>query len=201
MGRITFESIKPVFVLALLLGLASCSSQPVTVKEFDPPAAPSTPYVIGPDDQLSVIVWKQQQLSGDVTVASDGTITVPLLGSVKAAGLTCDQLAKNLTKGLAAYTKAPNVTVKVVAPNSRIFYVLGQVRAPGAYPLHSGERLAQALAQAGGLSEFADASKIHVLRRTAAGGSDITVDFHQVLTGTSASADIPIEAHDTITVP
>lgn len=185
----------------MLLTLFSCSSQPVVVKNFDPPAAASTPYVIGRDDQLSVIVWKQKQLSGDVTVASDGTITVPLLGSVKAAGLTCEQLAKNLTKGFTAYTRTPNVTVRVVSPNSRIFYVLGQVHTPGAYPLHSGERLAQALAQAGGLTEFANAGKIHVLRQTAGGGSDITVDFKQVLNGTSASADIPIEAHDTITVP
>ena len=120
--------------------------------------------MIGSDDELEIIVWTQPQLSGKVTVASDGTIAMPLIGRVPAAGLTPDQLKADLEKRYVRYVHGANATVRVTDPASHVFYVLGQVNKPGAYKLHSGEVLSQALAEAGGLAEFADAGKIRILR-------------------------------------
>jgi polysaccharide biosynthesis/export protein len=167
----------------------------------NPPPDPPQPYVIGKADVLDVIVWKQSQLSGTVTVVGDGTITIPLAGAVSAAGLTCRQLRKELTARLSAFTRHPNVTVRVRNPASRVYYVLGNVRHPGVFPLHPGEFLSQGLAEAGGLSDFADPSAIEVARHTAKREIEIKVNFERISDGEVPQADVPLEPGDTVTVP
>jgi polysaccharide export outer membrane protein len=129
-----------------------------------PPVQNVDPYVIGRDDELEIIVWTQPQLSGKVIVASDGTISMPLIGRVPAAGLTPDLLKADLEKRYARFVHGASATVRVTDPASHVFYVLGEVNKPGVYKLHSSEVLSQALAEAGGLGQFADASKVRILR-------------------------------------
>src|SRR5208283_861745 len=114
-----------------------------------PAAQDADPYQIGRDDELEIIVWNQPQLSGKAIVASDGTIAMPLIGRVPAAGLTPDLLKVDLEKRYARYVHGNNVTVRVSDPASHVFYVIGSVNKPGAYKLHSGEVLSQELAEAG----------------------------------------------------
>ena len=159
------------------------------------------PYIIGADDELEIIVWTQPQLSGKVIVASDGTIAMPLIGRVPAAGLTPDQLKADLEKRCARYVHDANATVRVSDPASHVFYVLGQVNKPGAYKLHSGEVLSQALAQAGGLGEFADSGKIRILRHKENETVVFTVNYNVVRSGGDVSADVPVEPGDTVSVP
>jgi polysaccharide biosynthesis/export protein len=159
------------------------------------------PYHIGADDELEIIVWTQPQLSGKVIVASDGTIAMPLIGRVPAAGSTPDQLKADLEKRYARYVHGANATVRVANPASRVFYVLGSVNHPGVYRLHSGEVLSQALAQAGGLGEFADAGKVRILRRKEKETVVLTVNYYVVRSGADPSADIPVEPGDTVSVP
>jgi polysaccharide export outer membrane protein len=162
--------------------------------------AVTTPYAIGKDDVIDIIVWKEPQLSGKVRVVADGTVTIPLAGPVPAEGLTCDQLQTDLTKRLGQYTQNPNVTVRVAVPASQLFYILGEVTKPGSYPLRSDEVLSQALAQAGGFTLFADQGAIRIVRRTRDKNAVMTVDYRQVAHGDLA-ADVPLLAGDTITVP
>lgn len=194
-------------IFCSILGLISCARQAVQTKTTVTAAQPEAlPYQIGKDDVIEIIVWKEPQLSGKVRVVGDGTVTVPLVGRVNAEGLTCEQLQGELTKEFAKYTQNPTVMVRVANPVSHVFYILGEVNKPGAYALRSNEVLSQALAEAGGLTPFADQREIRVVRRTrdpATGGelvTQIVVDFHRATHG-DLQVDIPLQAGDTVTVP
>jgi polysaccharide export outer membrane protein len=191
--------------LTISMSMASCSlfdSSPVHQKVVSHPEAKTPdPYQIGRDDELDIIVWTQPQLSGKVTVASDGTISMPLIGRVPVAGLTPDQLKVELEKRYARYVHDANATVRVADPASHVFYVLGEVNKPGVYKLHSGEVLSQALAEAGGLGQFADAGKIRILRHKENETVVLTVNYYVVRSGGDVSADVPVEPGDTVQVP
>ena len=192
--------IRWLYLFTLLIAAVGCSSRTVETKVAPTPHRDAGPYRIAKDDLLDVIVWKEPQLSGKIRVVGDGTITIPLVGPVQAQGLTCEQLQTDLTKRLAQYTRDPNVTVRVVS-SAKEFYVLGEVRKPGAYRLRSDEVLSQAIAEAGGFSDFADTTAIRIVRRTEEQSSTITVNYKKIARGEDLSADIPLEAGDTITVP
>jgi len=191
--------------VAISMLAAGCSlfdSSSVREKVVEHPVAKKAdPYMIGSDDELEIIVWTQPQLSGKVIVASDGTIAMPLIGRVPAAGLTPDLLKVDLEKRYTRYVHEANVTVRVSDPASHMFYVLGQVNRPGAYKLHSGEVLSQALAEAGGLGEYADAGKIRILRHKEKETVVLTVNYNVVRSGGDVSADVPVEPGDTVSVP
>lgn len=197
--------IRPFVLIAMLAGavivVPSCASKTVetNVVNVTPPKA--EPYLIGKDDVLNVVVWKQPQLTGNVTVAGDGTITMPLAGTVAAAGLTTQELQEKLTQKLSKDIHNPNVTVSVVTANSMVFYVLGQVHAPGVYPLHPGEVLSQGLAQAGGLTDFANAKAIRVVRRMPGKDLEMTVNYQRIEDDGDVQDDVVLRAGDTITVP
>lgn len=163
-------------------------------------SADSGPYKIGRDDVLDVFVWKDKQLSGRITVDSDGTVTLPLIGQVKAAGLTTKELQSDLTVRYARFVHDPRVTVQVFDPASRVFYVLGEVSKPGMYKLMSGETLSQALAAAGGPTEYANLRRIKIVRRNDDQQTEMTVNYNGVRSG-DLRADVVLERGDTITVP
>lgn len=198
-------SVTILLAVAISMSIAACSlfnSNPVGEKVVPHAVAKAAdPYRIGSDDELEIIVWTQPQLSGKVVVASDGTIAMPLIGRVPAAGLTPDQLKADLEKRYARYVHDANATVRVSDPASHVFYVLGSVNKPGVYKLHSGEVLSQALAEAGGLGEYADAGKIRILRRKENETVVLTVNYKVVRSGGDVSADVPVEPGDTVSVP
>ena len=118
-------------------------SAPATAIAAPPrPAVPVVPagvattpdYVIGPEDVLTVIFWREQDLSSEVSVRPDGKISLPLLNEVQASGLTPEQLRTNLTQAANRYVEDPAVTVVVKAVNSRKVFITGQVAKPGPYP-------------------------------------------------------------------
>jgi polysaccharide export outer membrane protein len=190
---------------AISMSMAACSlfdSSPVR-QTVVPHAAPQAadPYQIGSDDELEIVVWNEPQLSGKVIVASDGTIAMPLIGRVPATGLTPDLLKADLEKRYARYVHTANVTVRVSNPASQVFYVLGEVNKPGVYKLHSGEVLSQALAEAGGLGQWADAGKIRILRHKDNETVVLTINYNVVRSGGDVTSDVPVEPRDTVSVP
>ena len=201
-GAVLGHLSRAIFV-ALALTIAGCfGGTPVHTQVVAKPAVSTDlgPYKIGRDDVLEVLVWKQEQLSGRIRVASDGTIMLPLIGQVKAAGLTTTELQSDLTARLVNYVHAPKVTVRVFDPASRVFYALGEVSKPGMYKLMSGEVLSQALAAAGGPTEYANLRKIKIVRRSGGHEVEMTVNYGGVHSG-DLRADVPLERGDTITVP
>jgi polysaccharide export outer membrane protein len=197
--NVKFGYIRACLAAFLAIALCACSPQAVTTITSPRRTVDPKPYVIGPDDVLDVIVWKQDQLSGQMPVEEDGTISVPLAGRVRAAGLTCQMLQKELHDKLAAFTDNPQVTVRVAQPLSKVFYVVGEVNKPGAIQLRAGEVLSQGLAEAGGLTEFADRRAIKIIRRTPTENITMTIDYKKVEQGDLA-ADVSLEPGDTIMV-
>jgi polysaccharide export outer membrane protein len=190
-------------LLFLVLAASGCLWEaPVKTEVVTKAAEPADvgPYKIGRDDVLDVFVWKDEQLSGRITVASDGTITMPLIGQAKAAGLTSKELQADLTARYARFVHDPKITVRVFDPASRVFYVLGEVSKPGMYKLMSGEVLSQALAAAGGPTEYANLRKIKIIRRDGDQQTEISVNYSEIRSG-DLRADVPLERGDTITVP
>ena len=167
------------------------------------PSAPVVPpdYVIGPQDVLTVIFWREKDLTGDVTVRPDGRISLPLLNEINAAGLTTDQLRTELTTRASKYLEDPNVTIVVKAINSRKVFVTGQVRQPGVYPLIEPMTVMQLLAVAGGVQEFADTKNILVMRSEKGKQVSYRVNYKELLKQRHPQQNIELRPGDTVIVP
>ncbi|OQW35838.1 MAG: hypothetical protein A4E19_16465 [Nitrospira sp. SG-bin1] len=170
--------------------------------------APSE-FFLGPEDVLRVTVWKSQDLSGEVTIRPDGTITMPLIGDVPAAGLTANVLAKRIGDRLTEYVSSPIVTVQVKEVNSYFIYVLGEVMKPGKYPLKSYANVMQGISLAGGFAPFASKNKIKVLRNVSTGSEgheqkrqiEIPVSYDDILKGSAVPGNFFLQSGDVIVVP
>jgi len=172
------------------------------VPEVRPAAGAESPdYLIGTQDVINVNVWKEPELSQAVPVRPDGNISLPLIHDVRAEGQTPMQLAAHITARLKQYLAEPRVTVIVTQINSRRFYVLGQVARPGAFPLLPNMTVLQALSTAGGIREFANPSKIYVLRAENGAVRKFPFNYKDVISGKRVEQDIELKPSDTIVVP
>jgi polysaccharide export outer membrane protein len=164
------------------------------------PAHVDASYVIGPDDVLQVTVWKEQTLSGSFPVRPDGMISMVLLGDVKAAGLTPEQLAANLTAQYKKYVQDPLVTVLVQQVNSQRIFIVGEVGHVGPIPITPGMTPLQAIASAGGLSPYAHKTRIYILRGPQGKQEKIPFNYKTALRGDN-SQNIVLLPNDTVVVP
>lgn len=158
-------------------------------------------YVIGPDDVLSIMFWRDKDLSADVVVRPDGNITLPLLNDVPAAGLTPEQLREKIHVAARRFVEDPNATVVVKQINSRKVFITGEVEKPGTYPITGPTTVVQLLAMAGGLKEFADGKDILIMRTE--GGRQVAYRFNYrwVLKGLNLRQNIELKPGDTVIVP
>ena len=173
----------------------------VTAQDGATQAAQTSPapgYTIGPSDILQIIVWKEPDLTRDVTVRFDGMITVPLLGDLQAAGRTPGQLADGLAEGLKQYIEAPRVTVGVSQTHSARFYVIGQVTKSGEFLLSGHTTVLQGLALAGGFRDFAKTESIVIVRRDQ---TVVPVNYKRIADGRDVSQNLLLLPEDTIVVP
>jgi polysaccharide export outer membrane protein len=192
------------------VGVVGCSSIPffhrdkrdISAPPPDPAALDRDHYVIGADDVIQVVVWKNQELSVTVPVRPDGRISVPLVDDVQAAGLTTAELKMVLSEKLQEFVKNPEVTVIVSQINSKRVYLLGGIAKQGSFPLIQDMRVLDALALGGGFTTFADKGDVKILRRKGSGLVEYRFDYDAFLRG-----DAPLESNfllqpgDTIVVP
>jgi polysaccharide export outer membrane protein len=205
---------KNLLIVALLAPalFSSAQNKMPSSQDTTKPAAPVVPapivpapvvpdsYVIGESDVVTVNVYKEPTVSGSLLVRPDGMISLPLLGDIKAAGKTPLQLADEVTAKLKKYIQDPNVTVTVQGINSKKVYLMGEVGRTGPLELTPGMTLLQAIATAGGLSPFANAKKIYILRIVDGKQQKIFVQYKQALRG-DLSLNLPLNPGDTIVVP
>jgi len=159
-------------------------------------------YVIGVGDVLEINVWKEGELSKTVGVRTDGMITLPLIGEIKAVGSTPVQLQEQITASLAKVMSDPQVVVMVGAVNSLSFNIMGQVYKPGFYPLSRPITILDAIALSGGFRDFAKQKKIYILRAAPDGTQQkIHFNYKQVIKGQNMAQNILVEPRDTIVVP
>jgi polysaccharide biosynthesis/export protein len=158
-------------------------------------------YVIGAEDILTIVFWRDKELSAEVIVRPDGMISLPLLNDVPAAGLTPEQLRQALEKAATSFVKDPSAAVMVRAINSRKVFVVGEVGKPGSYPLTGDMNVLQLLAQAGGVLEFADAKNIVIVRKVAGKEQRLKFNYRDVLRGKNTQQNILLKPGDTVIVP
>jgi polysaccharide biosynthesis/export protein len=159
-------------------------------------------YVIGPDDVLSVFIWRDKDLSSDVLVRPDGKVTLPVINEVQAAGLTPDELRLTLTKAYAKFLEEPIVTVQAKQINSRKVFITGQISKPGPYPIMGPLNVLQLITLAGGVLEYADSENIQVIRMEKGTQIAFRVNYKDLSKGRNLPRwNIELKPGDQIVVP
>jgi polysaccharide export outer membrane protein len=172
-----------------------------------PPAAVKSPvassleeYRIGPEDVLSISVWKNDPMSRVLPVRPDGMISLPLLDDVMAAGLTPTELRNLLAQKLAEYVPSPAVTVIVNDVKSFKVSVIGEVIRPARYELKSRTSVLDVLALAGGFNQFAARTRIVVLRQEGDKKVRIPFNYNRVTNGNDEE-NLYLRPNDIVLVP
>jgi len=197
-------------VALVLVSAASASAQtpvtkpPATAAAAAPrPNDPALPpgYVIGTDDVLSIVYWKDKDMSSDAQVRPDGRIALPLINEIVAAGLTPEQLREKLTEESKKYMEDANITVVVRQINSRRVFITGEVNKPGPYPLTATTSVMQLIAMAGGLREYANSKKIIIMRTESGRAISLPFNYRDVTTGKRLEQNVELKPGDTVVVP
>ena len=180
-------------ILALLPTMGYPSQDVINVSK--------NPYKIGPSDLLDIQVWNEPDVSKQVRVLIDGTIVLPLVGQINAAGLTPSQLSESLRKKLSEYIAEPEVTVMVLEGKYNRYFIVGQIQNPGEYYIDYPISILQAIARAGGFQEWAKKSKIFVIRQTKSGEERIEFNYDEFVKGDKKVKNLEIVSGDTIIIP
>ncbi len=200
----TLRSTLGLVVTLVLIGSFGCQkalpTQPVESRTV------ATEFLLGPEDVLEVVVWRNQDLSRTVVVRPDGMISMPIIGDVQAAGLTPDQLAERITKRLKDFKENPSVSVSVKEVNSYTVFLLGEVARPGKYQLKSYTTILQAISLAGGFTPFASKNKLQVVRHITNGNGAwhevrLPMPYDDMVSGRGDPEYFMIKAGDTIVIP
>ena len=138
------------------------------------------PFILGAEDQITVLVYGSAEFSGAHMVRPDGKITMPFLGDLTAAGLSPIELGNLVKERLKKYLVDPDVSVSVNQVNSKRFYIQGEVNRTGAFPLLVPTKVLEALVNAGGFRDFANQKKIVIMRVT---GERLNFNYKEVIKG------------------
>ena len=183
---------------SLFLQLAESASE----SNQQPPAMRmESNFIIGAEDVLEIVVWKEPELSKTIPVRPDGKILLPLVNEVQAAGKTPAELQADLTQLFSKYFEEVSVAVIVKEINSHKFFILGKVKNPGAYKTGSDVTIIQAISMAGGFVEFADTQDIRVFHKGADQNKPIRIKYKKIISGKDPAQNIIIQPGDTIVVP
>jgi polysaccharide biosynthesis/export protein len=179
------------------------ASAPKSANSSVAPSGLPTPddYVIGPDDVLSVVFWRDKDMSADVAVRPDGKISLPVINEMVATGLTAEQLRARITEAASKFVTDPTVSVVVKAINSRKVFITGMVAKPGDYGIPGRTTVLQLIAMAGGLHEFADAKNISINRIENGRQVNLRFNYKDVSKGKNLKQNIELKPGDTIIVP
>jgi polysaccharide biosynthesis/export protein len=149
-----------------------------------PRAYGESEFRLGPDDVIEISVYQDKELGGTVPVRPDGKISVPLIGEMEASGKSATELQKEITQKFTQYISNPAVTVVVKEINSPKVSVLGEVKNPGMYKIKDRATLLDAVAMAGGLTEYAKKDQVMVIRVEANGDARrIKLDINDQIKG------------------
>lgn len=199
------KSIALILTVVLVL-LGACAARtaiapPEETSGKEQLGKPGDDYIIGSGDILDISLWKDESMTKQVTVLTDGKIAFPLIGEVAAAGRTIADVREEMVEKLKEYVPEPVLTVEVKQINSMIIYVTGRVNTPGRYPVNTRITVLQALSMAGGLNAFARRSKIKVFRQE--NGKTVTYpfDYDEVVDGENLEQNILLKRGDVVVVP
>ncbi|MFO0570818.1 MAG: polysaccharide biosynthesis/export family protein [Polyangiaceae bacterium] len=194
--------LRSVVLLALVLCmqplLLACGSSGDNSRVNLP--APIESTTLGPGDVFTLHVVGEKELPSEYQIASDGTVDLPYVHSVKVAGLEPQEVARLVRKRLidAKILSDPSVVVSIKEYNSKRVTVLGSVSKPGSFPLTPGLTLLQAISLAGGLTAIANKDRVNLTRQTKTGRTTVVLTVEAITDG--RSPDLPLQAGDSIYV-
>lgn len=161
-------------------------------------------YVIGPGDNVDVIVWRNPEVSMAVPVRPDGKITTPLVEDLHASGKTSTQLARDIEQALSKYIQQPVVTVVVtefVGPYTEQIRVLGEASKPQALPYREEMTLMDVLIEVGGMTDFAAGNKARIIRNVDGKQQQFSVRLDDLIRDGDISANVPMRQGDVLVIP
>lgn len=179
-----------------LPGLAQIAPKPTGTRSRTFPALPTDGYILGPGDRLTINIFNVPENSGEFPVLSDGTLNLPLVGSLCVEGLTIPQTTRILTERFARYLRRPLLTVSLIQPRPLRVAVAGEVNRPGAYAVEAGPAtVTDAIRLAGGITQAANVRRVEVLRsRPRQSGQGQSVCPSQILNTPQVSLSVDLWA-------
>jgi polysaccharide export outer membrane protein len=198
-----FSVSKYALVLFLIL-IGGCSTGPKNPPAPKSVATPDYNYIIGPGDNVNIIVWRNNDLSMSVPVRPDGKITTPLVDDLPAMGKTSTVLARDLEKALSKYIRDPVVTVIVtgfVGPYSEQIRVVGEATKPQALPYRQEMTLLDVMIVVGGITDFADGNAATLVRTEAGKSKLYNVRLKDLLRRGQISANVGMRPGDVLVIP
>jgi len=166
------------------------------------PTQPNLPsdYVIGVEDVLTVVFWRDKDMSGEVVVRPDGKISLPMLNDIPAAGLTPEALAEVIAKTATKFVRDPGATVIVKEIRSRKIYIIGEVAKPGPFTLSADMTVLKAIGEAGGFIEGAKKGDVAIVRTEGGAERRFKFNYNEVVKGKNLQQNIKLLPGDTIIV-
>jgi polysaccharide export outer membrane protein len=186
----------------LMLMLAGCGASYPPLPQSGQAADP--PYLVGPGDTLSVVVWRSPELSVSVPVRPDGKISAPLVDDLQASGKTTTQIAREIEQVLSRYVQSPVVTVIVTSfagTYGQQVRVIGEVVRPQALAYRHQMSLLDVMIAVGGLTDFAAGNRASVQRTEGGKPQQFGVRLHDLLRGGDLSANVEMRPGDVLVIP
>jgi polysaccharide export outer membrane protein len=158
-------------------------------------------YIIGPEDVLTVSVWREPELTSKVAVRPDGKIDLPLVNDIKASGLTTNQLRESITEGIRRFVPDATVSVVLVELHSHTVSIIGSVPRPGIYPLGGPMTLMELVARAGGFQDFAKTKGVQIVRQVGTRAYRYFFNYKEYVAGRNYGQNILLQNGDVVVVP
>ena len=199
-GKIKLTAVLTLLLAGVLLvsgPLAAFGQEEVSVV----PQKPRGDYNLGAGDLVQVVVWKNEDVSGEFRVRPDGKFSMPLIGDILAEGSTADSISMQVEQKLKLFIESPYVSTIVVEAASNRIYVLGEVANPGAYAVDGSLTVLQALALAGGFTEFASKEKMVLVRGVGVVQINTKLSYSKILRTPGEESNPIMERGDTLVVP
>lgn len=197
-----FKRLACLAMAALALGLGGCATRAPAV--VDNSAAPLHDYLIGPGDNVNIIVWRNPEVSMSVPVRPDGKISTPLVEDLPASGKTSTELARDIEKALAKFIQQPVVTVIVTGFTGTYgeqIRVIGQAARPQALPYRRDMSLMDVLIAVGGVTEFASGNKASIIRKVDGKLQKMPVRLNDLIKEGDISANMAMRPGDVLVIP
>lgn len=188
-------------VVLPLLSLGGCKTYP-SLNPDEKPIAHD--YLIGPGDNVDIIVWRNPEVSMAVPVRPDGKITTPLVEDLPASGKTSTQLARDIEEALSKYIQQPVVTVVVtefVGPYSEQIRVIGEAAEPQALPYREEMTLMDVLIAVGGITDFAAGNRARIVRNVDGKQHQFSVRLDDLIRDGDVTANVPMKQGDVLVIP
>ena len=197
------HALRAVATIALAGLLAACAGNRYPPAPAQAQAVRDYNYIVGPGDNINIIVWRNPELSLSVPVRPDGKISTPLVDELVAQGKTSVQLARDIEKQLEKYVRDPVVTVIVttfVGPYSEQIRVIGEAARPQVLPYKSNMTVLDVMIAVGGLTDFAAGNSATILR-SAEGGQQYAVRLRDLVKRGDVSANVEMRPGDILIIP